>query len=341
MSNDIALFMGGTAQLPAHLSGVSTGVSEALKAGIFAGGNRISVKGNRFRLIVNGKEEAVFEENYLDVIILGAAPAVSRTYYAKQYVAGENAAPDCYSADGVEPAKDVKNKQADKCALCPMNVRGSKSEGGNKYKACGYFRRLVVMLGGDTEVRSVYKLDIKSQSLWGEGKKVNNMDAYGLNEFIKAVDNRGIDIGMVVTRLSFDTDSSTPKLLFRPSRFVTPEELAAVQDLVGSDEVKKLTEVTMATVDSSGEESGRTPEGQQEAEEAAPAPKPTPTAQKPMQRPTPVQAKPVQQKPVKVEDSEPVPQRAASTPAKPQAKPAVVVEVDDADELADILAGLE
>lgn len=343
-------------QLPAHLAGVNLGVTDKLMEGIFQGGDRIGLKGSRFRLIVNGKEEHVREENYLDVILLNAAPAVSRAYYAQAYKQGENQAPACYSADGIVPCADAKSIQNDKCATCPQNIKGSKIADGNQYKACGYFRRLVIMLAGDTEHRRVYKLDVKSQGLWGEGAKFNDgSEAFALNEYLKAVSNRGLDLGLVVTRLSFDTNSSTPKLLFRPSRFVDAAELTAVQSLVGTDEVVKLAEVTMATVDLSGEEptAGDT---QQEATQAPAAQTATPVAQTATQaapvqtqapaaqsgtvsRPTPPPAQQAAKPAVQVESNVPVPQTAAQIPTQTATAP--VVEVQNNQQLAEILAGLE
>lgn len=339
MSNDI--IEGPNSQLPAHLQGIDTGVNTNLMAGVSQGGDRIGLKGSRFRLVVNGVEEGVFEENYLDAIILGAAPAISRVYYEGEYQPDKNMAPTCYSADGITPADDVHNKQSDKCATCPMNVKGSKVTNGRSIKACSYFRRVVVMLAGDTEKRHVYKLDVKSQGLFGDassdGKNVNLID------YIKKFNNRGIDMGVVVTRVSFDTDSSVPKLLFRASRYVDEDEMNAVQDLVGSDEVNGLSDVTMSTVDLSNEEptggDDEDEDTQAETVEPAKAQKPAKaTPQKPKAQKT---AKAAPQKPAKAQ--KPSPKKAAPEIVDDEPMPTKnesVQEVDDS-ELDDILAGLE
>lgn len=362
MSNDLMIVGNGPMQLPAHLAGLNFGVTAELMQGITVGGNRIGLKGSRFRLIVNGVEEGVFEENYLDVIVLGAAPAVSRQYYEGAYnSSGENKPPVCYSADGIVPAADVKNKQSDKCMLCPQNAKGSKIVDGMQYKACGYFRRMVVMLAGDTEDRRVFKLDVKAQGLFGDGSKDGTKQ--GLNDYIKMVGNRGIDIAMLVTRISFDVNASVPKLLFAPYRYVTDEEVAAVQDLVHSDEVTNLKQVSMATIDLSGEVAADegSAEAVQEVEEEAAAPTATPVAAKPQTPAKPAAAKPqtapapqrpaaaapqkpVAQKPT-VQSNVPVPQAAkpaAPKPAPAAAKPAPeVIEVGTDDELSDILKDLD
>lgn len=352
MSNDLMIPEGnGPMQLPAHLQGINVGVSEALKKGMFTGGNRIGLKNSRFRLVVNGIEEGVIEENYLDVILLSAAPAVSRVYYSGSYKPGENTPPTCYSADGIAPPLDVPQRQSDKCATCPQNVKGSKIDGGQKYKACGYFRRLVLMLAGDVEDRRVFKLDVRSSGLWGDG----SANAKNLNDYIKSLESRGVDAGTVVTRMTFDLDSSVPKLLFKPARYITAEELDAVRDLVPSDEVIKLAEVSMGTLDLSHEEAtggDEAAETAQEAPQQAPVQAATPTPQRP-QTARPAAQKPQQtaQRPAQAPKVESVPQQARpvqQTAQKPQqtAKPApaqqpAAVEVVDNDELNSILEGLE
>lgn len=356
MSTDLLIQGNGPMQLPAHLAGANFGVTTNLMEGMYSGGNRIGLKGSRFRLVVNGIEEGVIQEPYLDVIILGAAPAVSRVYYEGAYKAGENQPPTCYSADGVVPADDVKAKQSDKCMLCPMNAKGSKIVDGQQFKACGYFRRVVIMLAGDTTERIVYKLDVKSGGLFGEG----TANEKNLNDYIKMIATRGVDAGAVVTRVSFDTDSSVPKLLFKAVRFISEEEMHAVSDLVQSDEVIKLKTVSMSTLDVSHEEptSGddapveTTPEPQkpkpaQRPQQAAAAPAAQRPAQATAQRPAAAQRpatattqRPAQttQKPQTVVQSNvPPPQRQAP---KPAAAP-VVQEVESDDELAELLAGLE
>ena len=367
MSNDLLIQGDGPMQLPAHLAGTNFGVTTNLLEGMYTGGNRIGLKGSRFRLVVSGVEEGVIQEPYLDVIILGAAPAISRVYYEGAYKQGENAPPTCYSADGVTPSEDVKVKQADKCMTCKQNAKGSKIVDGQQFKACAYFRRVVVMLAGDIDQRTVFKLDVKSQGLFGE----SSVNEKNFNDYVKMISTRGVDAGAVVTRISFDTDASVPKLLFKAVRYISEEEVGVVSDLVQSDEVINLKQVSMATLDSSHEEptSGDAPDEEipaaseapvqtQRPQQAAQRPAPaTQQAQRPAasqrpqqaaqtaqraapaqqtQRPATTTQRPATQKPV-VQSSVPTPQRAATK----QAEAPVVQEVGTDDELADLLAGLE
>lgn len=265
--------------LPSYLQGANLGVSAGLLATIGQGGNRIGLKGNRFRQIINGKEEGVWDENYLDVIILGAVPHISRVFYEGAYdQTGETkAAPTCYSADGIAPPDDVKQKQSLKCDVCPQNQKGSKIVNGNKIKACGFFQRLIVMLAGDLE-GITYRLDVKSMGIFGDSHP--QVNKYNIRDFTKFITNRGVDVSAVVTRLSFDTDSSVPKLLFQPNRFITADEYAVVSEKVASEEVKQMLTINMTTVDLSGEVADPAPT-HQEAHPATPAQQATAAAPKP------------------------------------------------------------
>lgn len=93
-------------QIPAHLAsrvGVPSVLGAALTGGLSSGQvfPRISIKASRFR-IKEGDTETVLDSTTLDVVIVGANPRLSKTWYAKSWDKdAEPAAPDCYSLDGV------------------------------------------------------------------------------------------------------------------------------------------------------------------------------------------------------------------------------------------------
>ena len=347
MAKELSLFDQQQTHLPAHLQGYDSGLSKTLMEAVGTALNRIGTKGSRFRQIVRGVEEGVWEENYLDVIIVGAVETVSRRFYPSTYQqGGDNAPPSCYSVDGVVPAADVKLKQADKCQQCPQNIKGSKtSDNGVKAKACSYFRRLVVMLAGDPE-GIIYRLDVTAMGLFGESHEKEQR--YALNDYSKALANRHMDAGAVVTRLSFDTDQSVPKLLFQPLRYISEQDVACINAIHGTGELPAYLDVSMKTVDISGETAVE--------DEAPPAPvAPKANKPKPAVKPAPVveeveeeeEAPPVVQKPAPKPVAKPAPQKpapvAAQKPAPaPVAKAAPVVhEVGNDSELDDLLAGLD
>ena len=264
MAQAMSLFDQPADSLPAHLQGFSTTLTSDLVLGGL-GRNRLGLKGGRFRLIVSGQEEAVLESTSLEVVIVGAAKGVGRIYYEGAYDADAKTHPLCYSADGVEPGADVTNPQSVKCATCPQNQKGSKiTDDGTKTKACTYFKRLAIALVNDPQHR-VFQLDGKAMTIFGQGEPAQNK--FTLNEYAKRLNTRGRDVAHLVTKLSFDVNSSVPKLYFSPVRLITEDEAPWVQDLVNSDETRTVVTITAIT-DASDANS----------EEASPAPVAQPVA---------------------------------------------------------------
>ena len=76
-------------QVPTHLAnriGASSVLGAALTGGLSSGNSfpKISIKGSRFR-IVEGDTETVLDSTNLDVVIVGANPRLSKTWYAKAW----------------------------------------------------------------------------------------------------------------------------------------------------------------------------------------------------------------------------------------------------------------
>lgn len=222
-------------QIPAHLAkrmGTPSLLTQALGSGIGDGGGgfpRISIKGSRFR-INEGGNETVLDSTTLDIVIVGANPKLSKTWYASAWTPeAEPSKADCFSLNGVSPHPDSANPQNDLCASCPQNAWGSKvTPQGKEIKACADQKRLAVVAADDPE-GPVYLLQVTPAALAGLGK------------FQKELSLRGIPAEIVRTKVSFDTDASFPKLKFDFGGFIDEETQAAVEHLFGSDEVKVIT----------------------------------------------------------------------------------------------------
>ena len=238
MSNSI---IPANIQIPAHLaarlrqpSSLAASLASGLGTGISV--PRISIKGARFR-IVEGKTETVLDEIKLKTIIVGANPAVTKTFYGKAWDPNDEAkGPDCYSNDGKVPAPDAEKPQSDGCALCPHNQWGSKiSPNGQKIKSCADQKKLAVVAGDDAE-GPVYLLQVTPAAL------------KELNQYQRELSLRGIPPEVVFTTLSFDTDASYPKLKFSFGGFIDPQTQAIVDDLFGTDKVREVTGETVEAV---------------------------------------------------------------------------------------------
>lgn len=314
-------------QVPAHLAsrvGVPSILGAALTGGLSSGADfpRISIKGSRFR-IKEGDTETVLDSTALDVVIVGANPRLSKTWYAKQWDKdAEPSAPDCYSLDGISPDPQAEDPQNDLCASCPHNAWGSKvTPTGQQVKACADNKRLAVVAADDAS-GPVYLLSVTPAAL------------KGLNQYQKELSVRGIPPEIVKTRVSFDTDASFPKLKFTFGGFLDADVQEVVDGLFGSEQVKEIT----------GENS-RTPVAvPQIAKAPAPAPvapKPAVKAAAPVEEPAPAPAPAQAAAPKRGFGASKPAAAAPAAAAKPAAKAAAPAPAAEAaSSLADEIAAL-
>ena len=288
-------------------------LSETAKAltggGVGTSSKRISIKGGVFRLLAGGKEIAAIDERFLDVIIVKAAPKVSRIFYAKSYDGDNITGPDCWSNDGERPDASAENKQATTCMSCPQNIAGS---GQGNSRACRYQQRLAVVLENNIE-GDVLQLTLPATSVFGK----EDGDKRPLQAFARnlAMQNPPISPEMIVTRMKFDTKAEAPKLHFAPNRWLTPEEFEIVKAQGESDEAKRAVVMTVAASDGVKPAPaplaipGKRPMGELTKEEDAPAYEPIAA------KAAKAKAKPVETE----EEAEPEVRKEA---AKPSAVPA-------------------
>lgn len=236
MSKELAMLDMG---LPAHLQSLELDdTTKALMGSGGGGSKRISIEGGVWRLLVNGKEIAQKEERNLNVVIVAASSKVARTYYAGTYKKGVSAPPDCWSANGDHPDKSVESPQASACANCPQNIKGSGQGDG---RACRFSQRIAVVLDNDIG-GDVFQLVLPSTSIFGEGEA----GKWPLQMYAKMIGAKGVPITAVVTEMRFDTASSTPKITFKPVRFLEANEIATAIEQGKSTEAIKAITMTVA-----------------------------------------------------------------------------------------------
>lgn len=237
--NNVAVF--NPAQLPAHLR--TTELSAATKALMGnSSGFRLSIKAGVWRLLSNGKEYNKLKERELDVVVVAAAPHVSRTFYLQSFdESAEPVAPDCMSRDGITPDARAKAKQSAQCDSCPQNVKGS---GQGDSRACRFNQALAVVLANDIE-GNVLKFQVPAASIFGKGEGKN----VPLREYVTQLATIPVNIDTVVTRMSFDLDASSPKIFFAPARYLTEDEYAAAQKQGLSQAAKQAIEFTVYEAD--------------------------------------------------------------------------------------------
>lgn len=216
-------------------------MNKKMAGGNSGAGTRISIRGSKFRMVVDGEQVSVSKSDTMNMVILDAAE-IARTYYEGAFDAENPSAPTCWSADTRTPSADVpeENRKAARCADCPMNVKGS---GQGESRACRFSQRLAVALEG--ELDTVYQLQLPATSIFGEAKG-NEM---GLQAYIKFLSVHKTPAIAVMTEMRFDEDATAPKLYFRPVRGLDEPELKQALESRDSDEAKKAITFTVAQAD--------------------------------------------------------------------------------------------
>ena len=277
MANDLTKAM---SNIPAHIAALMGSTSPAgLGADLSGGLNkgsipRISLKASRFRIVENGNEIRL-KETELDVIIVGANPGLSKTYYERAWDPDdEPAAPDCWSMDGTFPDESIADPIHDKCATCPKNQWGSKlTPAGKQIKACADQKRLAVVSADDPG--TVYLVQVTPAAL------------QGLSAYNGQLQARGLEPNWITTTLSFDDEASFPKLIFSFGGFPTADALERVSEL-DPDEVRRVVygDLTIPAPQKAIEAPAKvkTKPVVEEEEEEVPAPKAKPKRR--MARPT-------------------------------------------------------
>lgn len=253
------------AQLPAHIASLGGDLvsGDDLTAGAGGGFPVISIKGKVFHIVRGDTRELVEREggdpaSSIEVVILRANPALSKTYYAKAFQEGSDEKPTCYSNNGVAPEADAAEPQSQKCATCPHNQWGSKiTEQGSKAKACADVRRLAVAPIG--QLNDPMLLRVPAASL-------KTLADYG--DMLK---KRGVKYPAVSTKIGFDPAAAFPSLTFAPVSFITAEMARTVQETMNSDQVMKMLGLSAPVA-------------------VAPTPQPAIAAPKPAPAPTPAPA---------------------------------------------------
>lgn len=259
---DLTLFRNQKAVVPNHVRNNTDELTKRMIGASDSGSKRISIRGNVFRMIVNGQEVTKSDDRAMDIVIVNAAEKVSRTYYDGVYKEGEVTQPTCFSNDGTKPDERAANPQSASCANCPMNAKGS---GQGTSKACRYSQRLAVVLANNSqdpdaltanlENSDVYQLVLPAQSVYGE--PVNGMMPF--RAYMKFLFGHGAGLRNVITEMRFDTSSATPKLFFRPVDYLTDEQYAIILEKGQTDEALNAIKYTPAAMDARKTEAPKMP----------------------------------------------------------------------------------
>lgn len=236
--------MGTELALPKNFGAVSKlfanqqASNDELGSGIASSYGIVGYRGKVWSIKHQGKETQLMRDDgdgprgSVEVVIVKAASAVAKIFYAGGYQDGSNSAPDCWSTNGVTPDAAAQNKQNATCAGCPMNAWGSRvTEAGKQGKACSDNRRIAIvplndmandMFGGPMLLR------IPAASL-------KDLKAYG-----ELLNSYHYPYYACATRISFDPKEAYPKFVFSAIRPLTDEEAKYVLELRGDKRVSNI-----------------------------------------------------------------------------------------------------
>lgn len=222
-------------KLPAYLKAVDIAeLNQDLTSHASTGFPIMSIKGKVFTLS-RGDEKTVLPNpkdpespaTAIDVVVVKVNKGKSKVFYANGYQEGEKSKPDCFSNNGDKPDAGSKDPQAKSCQVCPHNQWGSKiSATGGKGKSCQDSVRIAI--APPDQVNDPMLLRVPPDSI------------KALGELGTACAKRGVPYNAVVTKISFDLASATPKLLFKPVGFLDDAAFEAVTQVANSDLVKNI-----------------------------------------------------------------------------------------------------
>ena len=120
----------------------------------------------------------------------------------------------------------------------------------------------------------VYGVELAATSIFGNSKDINKMP---FQQYAKYVGAQGKNINTLVTEMRLDSDSATPKLTFKPVKFLNREEWQAAVAKGDTTEAKQA--VTMSFTKREPTEALSAPQVE-ESEEAEAAVEAEPTKRK-------------------------------------------------------------
>jgi len=160
------------------------------------GSKRISVKGSKFRL-----PDGTASDGPLNCVIMDYTN--SNVWYKDDWVEGTVTPPDCFSIgkiiDELTPHSSVEKPVNAVCSSCPKNQYGSRGRG----KECDNTVLLAILPEGFTEESEVLTLKVAPKGLkdWGQ--------------YVRTLQQQGVDPVQVITSISFVPGMSYPQLKFR------------------------------------------------------------------------------------------------------------------------------
>lgn len=230
--------------LPAHLQGFTQSNTNV------QGGDSVpslSFRGKAFSIVRGGEAVKLVKSDpeqgvevsisVLQVVVLAQPASLGRIFYKAEYSPGANAAPECFSVDGIRPDGSAREPQAVTCKSCPHSVKGSAYKNGQPTTKCALQHRLMLApLAQLDQEPLLARLPITSYY----DPKTKGDAWQSWQEYNKSLAANGVPhTGLAVTEMRFDAKVDYPKVLFRFSRWISEDEMPRVKELIQAPEVLK------------------------------------------------------------------------------------------------------
>lgn len=181
--------------------------NQGLADGIAAGFSSIRYRGKLWSLSHGGKNYPFKRLDdgspltYVDVIILGISPGLSKAYFGQgEWTEESSSAPICTSLKGDVPDPGTPIPQAKSCGICSHNEWTTKP-GGGRGKECQDHKRMAVLL-----MPAMTKKMLSVPLLEPVHLKIPPGSLKSLKKYSDDLQHKGIPFSAVVTRVSFSSD---------------------------------------------------------------------------------------------------------------------------------------
>ena len=193
----------------------------------------IGIKGKVWSLRHQGETYYFMDDDnaplpYIDVVILGENPNITKTYYPQgTYTEDSNNPPTCSAVDGDVPDPGVPIPQSTTCRTCKRNVWTTIAQTGRPGKECRDSKRLAVLLMPAMTEKLLGAPLNKAVML-----RIPPASLVPLKSYSNSLIHRGVhNAAAVVTRIRFEHDKQF-QMKFDLKQPLTNAEVPVIMELI-------------------------------------------------------------------------------------------------------------
>ena len=214
--------------------------NQGLGQGVTSGFPLIGYKGKVWSLRYGGETYYFTRDDdgtplpYIDVVMLGENPNISKTYYPQGTYTEDSAnQPTCTSLNGDVPDPGVPIPQSATCGTCKRG-QWTVLQTGNKGKECKDSKRVAVLLMPAMTAKILDDPLLDPVMLRVPPASLRPLKAYG-----DSLRHRGAHSASVVTRITFARDRLF-ELQFEMKQPLTNDEAPVIMDLLGNPQTQNI-----------------------------------------------------------------------------------------------------